>query len=298
MQSAENISFNLFHLPCHSVPDRAVSDDIRNISQRAYELCSACFTLYFALLWLMGWQWDTLRCTGWLRGSMDGWGLEVALLLSITQKSRQRSSISRALLRTSTFICRVIHKCTSVGGGIDSLLFLHATHHYRHGRGLRVFSRNTRAAWWLLLFHFVFWNILFLHSKSRAATALLLPEMSGKQTGLIYLNWQLMRFYIVIILFVHTSSGVWWSLPGPACPAAAGALSLCGWSNKSSLHSPSSLFACQAVCLSIHLLLSVLHQRRALLTFACLQLTMISITLKWKVVIYFSLGPSSRRRIR
>lgn len=54
---------------------------------------------------------------------------------------------------------------------------------------------------WLLLFHFVLW--IFCAGRH----SLLLPEMSGKLTGLIYLNWQLMRFYNVIISFVHTSSG-------------------------------------------------------------------------------------------
>lgn len=53
---------------------------------------------------------------------------------------------------------------------------------------------------WLLLFHFVLW--IFCAGRH----SLLLPEMSGKLTGLIYLNWQLMRFYNVIISFVHTSS--------------------------------------------------------------------------------------------
>lgn len=55
---------------------------------------------------------------------------------------------------------------------------------------------------WLLLFHFVLW--IFCAGRH----SLLLPEMSGKLTGLIYLNWQLMRFYNVIISFVHTSSGL------------------------------------------------------------------------------------------
>lgn len=66
---------------------------------------------------------------------------------------------------------------------------------------------------WLLLFHFVLW--IFCAGRH----SLLLPEMSGKLTGLIYLNWQLMRFYNVIISFVHTSSGPPLSFCGAALPS-------------------------------------------------------------------------------
>lgn len=79
MQSVENISFNLFHLSRHSVSwqGRVIW---HSKHKPAHMNCARLVSLYIS------------RCYGWwddsetLCGALDGW-MEVALLLSITQKS-------------------------------------------------------------------------------------------------------------------------------------------------------------------------------------------------------------------